>query len=84
MARNSSKISFKNRDRAIDFGLKVAYYRRKCSMTQDQLAEKAGISRGYLGEIEAPNMLTNPSLEIIYNLADALRVSPEMLFSKME
>lgn len=53
-------------------------------MTQDQLAEKAGISRGYLGEIEAPNMLTNPSLEIIYNLADALRVSPEMLFSKME
>ena len=84
MARNSNHLSFKNRDRAINFGLMVAFMRKKAGMTQEQLAEKAGISRGYLGEIEAPNMLTNITLEIIYNLADALGITPDILFLEIK
>ena len=43
-------------------------------MTQEQLAEKAGISRSYLGEIEAPNMVSTLSLEVLFNIAAALQV----------
>jgi len=84
VARNSNLLSFKNRDRAINLGLMVSFLRKKAGMTQEQLAEKAGISRGYLGEIEAPNMLTNITLEIILNLADALDATPDLLFHEMK
>ena len=43
-------------------------------MTQEQLAEKAGISRSYLGEIGAPNMVSTLSLEVLFNIAAALQV----------
>jgi len=73
MGRNG-KVSLKNRDRVIDLGMNIAYYRKRAKLTQDQLAEKADISRGYLGEIEAPNMVTTMSLEVLLNIADALEV----------
>lgn len=53
MAR-STKIALNNRDKYIAMGLNIAYYRKRNGMTQEQLAEKAGVSRSYLGEIEAP------------------------------
>ncbi len=74
-----TRASFKNRDRFIEIGLNIAHYRKRAGMTQDQLAEKADISRGYLGEIEAPNMVVNVSLEILFNIADALQVLPGKL-----
>lgn len=73
MAR-STKISIKNRDKYVDLGLNIAYYRKREGMTQEQLAERANISRSYLGEIEAPNMITTISLEILFNIADALGI----------
>lgn len=75
----STKISFENRDRYIALGLNVAYYRRRSSMTQEQLAERAGISRSYLGDIEAPNTITSFTLEVLFNLADALSITPDKL-----
>ena len=73
MGRNG-KVSLKNRDRVIDLGLNIAYYRRRAGMTQEELSEKADISRGYLGEIEAPNMVTTMSIEVLLNIADALEI----------
>ena len=78
MAR-STKISLENRDKYIALGLNIAYYRKREGMTQDQLAEKAGMSRSYLGEIEAPNMITTMSLEVLFNIAGALRIQPSKL-----
>ena len=78
MAR-SRKISLENRDKYIALGLNIAYYRKREGMTQDQLAEKADISRSYLGEIEAPNMITPMSLEVIFNIASALKISASKL-----
>lgn len=34
--------------------LHLAYYRKARGLTQEQLAEKAGISPGYLAHLEAP------------------------------
>ncbi|SHN56157.1 helix-turn-helix domain-containing protein [Desulfitobacterium chlororespirans] len=78
MAR-STKIALENRDKYIALELNIAYYRKREGMTQDQLAEKAGMSRSYLGEIEAPNMITTMSLEVLFNIANVLRIKPSKL-----
>jgi len=61
--------------------LNIAYYRKREGLTQIQLAEKADISRGYMSEIEAPNMIANVSLEVLFCIAKALRVEPEKLLA---
>jgi len=70
----STKISFNNRDKYIELGLNIAYYRKRAGMTQEQLAEKADISRSFLGEIEAPNLVTTMSLEVLFNIARAMNM----------
>lgn len=72
----STKISIENRDRYIAIGLNIAYYRKREGMTQDQLAEKANVSRTFLSSIEAPNLVTSLSLEMLFNIANALNVDP--------
>ena len=63
----------------LQLGLKIAYYRKLRGLTQEQLAEKAGISRPHMGAIEAPNLCRPISLELLFNLADALGVEPYKL-----
>lgn len=45
-------------------------------MSQEQLAEKAGVSRSHLSAIEAPRIVRPFSLEVFFNIADALDVDP--------
>lgn len=75
----STKISFQNRDYYIAIGLNIAYYRKRAGMTQEQCSERAGISRSFLGEIEAPNMVTTLSLEALFNISSALGIAPSKL-----
>ncbi len=75
----SKKIAFENRDKYVALGLNIAYYRKRNGLTQEQLAEVADISRGYLGVIEAPGTITNISLETLFNIARALDVEPAQL-----
>lgn len=67
-------VEFKNRDRFVELGLTIASMRKMRGMSQEQLAEKAGMSRTHLSNIEAPNVVHTLSLEILYNIADALDV----------
>ena len=67
------------KDEFIAVGLKIGYLRRQKAMTQEQLAEKAGISLGFLSQIEAPNMAVGLSLAPIFALAEALEVPPSKL-----
>ena len=67
-------VSFKNRDRVLQLGIAIGMLRRMRGMSQEQLAEKAGISRAHLSTIEAPNMVTGMSMDTFFNLADALDV----------
>lgn len=61
-------------NRLIGIGVAIAALRKKRGMSQKQLASKAGISRSYLGSIEAPNIVCPFSVEVLYNLADALDI----------
>lgn len=75
------EVSFKNRDRFIQLGLAIASLRKIRGMSQENLAEKAGISRSLLSIIEAPNAAHSFSLEVLYDIADALDVSPADLIN---
>lgn len=59
-------------------GLNVAYYRRRRKLTQEQLAEKVGIDRTHMSNIELAN--SGASLDVIFRLADALEVPVSRLF----
>ena len=77
-------ISFKNRDRFIQLGITIATLRKLRGMSQEQLAEKAEISRVQLSVIEAPGMAHSFSMEIFFDIADALDVDPaELLRASM-
>ena len=58
--------------------MNIAYYRRQKGLTQEQLAEKAGIERSRVSKTEIAWVGT--SLDIIFKIADALEVEPYKLF----
>ena len=72
----SKEVEFANRDRFIELGLTIASLRKMQGMSQEELAAKAKISRSHLSSIEAPNIIRSFSLEVLYNIADALEVNP--------
>ena len=76
-------IDYKNRDRLIQLGIAISTLRRIRGMSQEKLADKAGISRSLLSNIEAPNMAYGFSLNVFFNIADALDVPPEKLITAL-
>ncbi len=55
-------------------GRAIRAERERQGLSQEQLAEKAKISRSHLSSIEAPNIVRHFSVEVLYNIADALEV----------
>jgi len=55
-------------------GLKISYYRKFRGYTQEELAERAGVSTTFIGMVEAPNLYKAPSLKTLYAIASALDV----------
>ena len=74
-------ISFKNRDRFIQLGIAIAALRKMRGMSQEQLAEKAGISRSLISAIEPPGLAKSFSLDVFFDLADALDIDPADLIN---
>ena len=72
----TNESEFKNRDRFIQLGISISTLRKIKGMSQEQLAEKAQISRTFLSIIESPNLSTKFSLEVFFNIADALEIEP--------
>ncbi len=72
----SKEVSFKNRDRFIQLGIAIATLRKIRGMSQEKLAEKAGISRSHVSIIEAPGAANGFSLEVFFDIADALDIDP--------
>lgn len=60
--------------------LNIAYYRKKAHLTQIQLAEKIGISRTHMSNIEAPGVPTPFTTTVLFDIADALDVELSQLF----
>ena len=77
----SKDVSPSNRDRFIELGIKIGALRKMRGMTQEQLADKAKMSRSHLSSIEAPNTVRPFSVEVLFNIADALEVDAGELIS---
>ena len=75
------EVDYRNRDRFIQLGIAISTLRRIRGLSQEALAEKAGISRSLLSNIEAPNMAYSFSMDVFYNIADALEIAPEKLIT---
>lgn len=77
----SKEVSFKNRDRFIQLGIAISTLRKLRGLSQEKLAEKAGISRSLVSAIEAPGIANGFSLEVFYDIADALEIDPADLIN---
>ena len=66
-------------ERYITLGLKIAYYRKKRGYTQENLAEKVGISLNFLAQVEGTGTIRGLSLETLFKMADVLQVAPSKL-----
>lgn len=64
------------------FGRVVRELRVGNQLSQEELAEKAGLNRTYFGEVERG--VATPSLVTIAKIASALSVSPSVLIAKSE
>ena len=73
-------VKMTNDEKIIRLGLNIALYRKMKGITQAELAEKVNISRTHMGNIEAPNMVKPISLELAFDIADALEIPVSKLF----
>ncbi len=62
----------------INIGKKIKFYREKFHLTQEKLAEKAGISLDYLGKIEVN--INKPGLKTLIKISNALNIPIKNLF----
>jgi transcriptional regulator with XRE-family HTH domain len=60
------------------FGLRIRNLRKKQGLSQEDLADRAGLHPTYVGGVERGER--NPSFESILKIAEALDVSPGQLF----
>lgn len=67
-------MSLKHDKKYKSIGIKISEYRLKRKLTQEELANKVGISYSYLTQIEAPNVVKKMSLEVLFDIADALKI----------
>ena len=58
-------------------GERIRFCRQKLNLKQEQLANVAGMSKGFLSEVETGNR--NPSAEYLLRIANALGVSLDFL-----
>ena len=77
----SGTVDFKNRDRFIQLGIAISTIRKMRGLSQEKLAELTNVSRSHISAIEAPGMAHPFSLEVFYNIADALEVNPADLIN---
>ena len=78
----ATKKSDKGPTLAEEFGAVVRAVRERVGLTQDKLAYHAGITPGYMSQIERG--IKNATLPILWNLARALEVKPSDLVKDAE
>ena len=77
----SKDTEFKNRDRYIQLGIAISTLRKMRGLSHEQLAERANVSRSHISSIEAPGIARPFSLEVFFNIADALEIDPADLIN---
>ena len=72
-------MNAKHLDKYRHLGLNIAYYRKEKHLSQDRLAELVNISRTHMSRIETADCAV--SLDVVFEICDALELSPEKLFA---
>ncbi len=72
----SKAVTLSSQDRFINLGVAIGMLRRMKGYSQEEFAEKAKISRGLLSKIETPNIAKVFSLQVFFDIADALEIDP--------
>ena len=75
----SNRIRLMKNQTVINFGNKIRAIRTELGLSQEQLADRAGLHRTYIGMVERGEK--NVTLVNINKLADALGVSISELFN---
>ena len=65
----------------VSFGTQVRRIRKELNISQEKLAELAGIDRAHMGHIERGS--ASPTLKKIHQIAVALGVNPKELFNEI-
>lgn len=71
-------------ERYSEIGRRISCYRRRSHMTQEEMAEKLGVSRQHIGAVEAANVKRKVSLDLLFNIADLLEVEPKYFLESQE
>lgn len=66
----------------IIFGKVLRNLRREKGLTQEKLAEKAGINEKYFGELERTNH--SPTLDKVFDICNALEIETSKFIEKIE
>lgn len=72
----------KSGDPTVEFGRRMRKLREKAELSQEQLAEEAGLHRTYIGSVERGER--NVSLQNILRIARALEVDPAVLVAGLK
>ena len=67
---------------AKDFGFVLAHIRKQAGLSQEKLAELAGLDRTYISLLERG--LRQPTLSTIFELAKALDTNPSDIIGRLE
>lgn len=67
-------MSVKHSEKYKKIGMNVSKYRKNSGLSQEELANKVGISYSYMTQIEAPNVVKKMSLEVLFDIAEILKI----------
>ncbi len=62
----------------------IRKYRISQGMTQQELADAADLSHGYIREIESKKMKSTFSLDAVEKIADGLQINFRLLFDEID
>lgn len=64
----------------MDIGNKIKSLRLQCALTQEELADRCDLTKGYISQLE--NDLTSPSIETLKDILSALGTNLRKFFSE--
>ena len=67
---------------SVALGAAVRERRKKLGLSQESLANEAGLDRTYVGGVERGER--NPTLKVLWKLAEALQIPPSALVKRTE
>lgn len=75
----SKDITGSNRELFIRISIVISANRKLKGLSQEQFADIVGVSRSLISAIEAPRLAYNFTLDVFFNIANALEIPPDVL-----